>query len=263
VAIDSAVSGGKTTARLIRAPQQLDLADAEAIRGAFIGLDILVHLAATIHADAGWDTVSRNNIVATQHVAEECARSGVRRLVFASSNHTQAADFYTSLDPAAPGGLNTMRPEFLQPNPPTRALSSVSAPGGYYAPSKLPAGEMCKFYSFRHGLETVCLRIGWFKGGHLESEADQLAELAELQGSVAQDYMRAMWLSREDALQIICAACTTDSLPAKWPESNSGPHAVAYAISNNARKVFDLAESVAVLGYQPVDDYDVFACSLL
>jgi nucleoside-diphosphate-sugar epimerase len=44
-------------------------------------------------------TVSRNNIDATQNVLEECVRSGVRRLVFASSNHTQAADFFSSLDP--------------------------------------------------------------------------------------------------------------------------------------------------------------------
>jgi hypothetical protein len=141
--------------------------------------------------------------------------------------------------------------------------ANAASHAGYYALSKLLAEEMCKFYSSRHGLETVCLRIGWFKGGHLPSEAEQMAELAELQGGAANDYMRAMWLSREDALQIFRAACITDSLPAKWPDSNSGPHAVAYAISNNTMRLFDLEESVAVLGYQPVDDYDSFARSLL
>jgi nucleoside-diphosphate-sugar epimerase len=97
----AAVESTATTAKLIREPRQLDLADADAVHGAFAGLDIVIHLAATIHADAPWPTVSRNNIDATHNVAEECVRSGVRRLVFASSNHTQAAEFFTSLDPAA------------------------------------------------------------------------------------------------------------------------------------------------------------------
>lgn len=35
------------------------------------------------------------------------------------------------------------------------------------------------------------------------------------------------------------------------------------ATSNNARQLFDLAESNELLGYTPVDDYDVFAASLL
>jgi uncharacterized protein YbjT (DUF2867 family) len=61
-AIATAVSGGKATARLTREPRLLDLADTEAMSGAFAGLDIVVHLAATIHADADWPTVSRNNI---------------------------------------------------------------------------------------------------------------------------------------------------------------------------------------------------------
>ena len=74
--------------------------------------------------------------------------------------------------------------------------------------------------------------------------------------------MRAMWLSRSDALLIFHAACLTPNLPAAWPESPTGPHGVAFAISANSRRLFDLTESVALLGFTPQDDYDEFAASL-
>ena len=40
--------------RAVRKPRLLDLGDPAAVTGAFAGLDIVVHLAATIHADAAW-----------------------------------------------------------------------------------------------------------------------------------------------------------------------------------------------------------------
>jgi L-arabinose 1-dehydrogenase [NAD(P)+] len=254
------VAVARLAGRAVRKPQLLDLG--EPIQGAFAGLDVVVHLAATIHADAAWPTVSRNNIDATHNVLEECVRSSVRRFVFASSNHTQAADFFTSLDPATPGGMCTLRSPDLHATQPLTTLTTPAAPDGFYALSKLLGEEMCKFFSCRHGLETVCLRIGWFKGGHLASEEAQLAELAELKDGPAQDYMRAMWLSREDALQTFRAACTTENLPAAWPASSTGPFGVAYAVSNNTRRLFDLEESVKLLGYSPRDDYDTFAATL-
>ena len=136
----AAATVAATARRLVREPCDLDLGDAEAVAGAFSGLDIVIHLAATIHADAPWDSVSRNNINATHNVIEECVRSGVRRLIFASSNHTQAADLFTSLDPEVEGGLCALRvgaPSML-------TLERPAAPDGFYALSKLLGEEMCK-----------------------------------------------------------------------------------------------------------------------
>ena len=47
-----------------------------------------------------------------------------------------------------------------------------------------------------------------------------------------------------------------------WTYGMAGPFAVAYAVSNNTRKLFDLEESTRVLGYEPRDDYDTFAATL-
>ena len=45
-------------------------------------------------------------------------------------------------------------------------------------------------------------------------------------------------------------------------QSGHWPHGVAFAISANSRRLFDLTESVALLGFTPQDDYDEFAASL-
>ena len=77
----------------------------------------------------------------------------------------QAADLFTSLDPAAPGGLCDLRPGCGSPR--LLRLDDPAAPDGDYAVSKLMGEELCRLAAMRDGLEVVCLRIGWFKGGAL------------------------------------------------------------------------------------------------
>ena len=169
-AIDSAVADaiakGQREARFVSDPYHLDLADTASVKGAFAGLDVVIHLAANIFQDASWEKISRNNIGPTFNVLEECVSSGVRRFIFASSNHTQAANFFTSLDPAVPGALCEIKsPDTLYADQPRVTLHAPAAPSGFYGISKLFGEDMCKLYSQRYGLETVALRIGWFKGG--------------------------------------------------------------------------------------------------
>ena len=64
-----------------------DIADIEAIRPAFEGIDAVVHLGADPSPRASWDSVLRNNIVGTRNVYEAARLAGVKRIVFASSNH--------------------------------------------------------------------------------------------------------------------------------------------------------------------------------
>src|SRR6185503_18118438 len=65
-----------------------DIADLEAIRPAFDGVDAVVHLAASADLEAPWEDVLHNNIVGTYNVFEAARQAGVERVVFASSNHT-------------------------------------------------------------------------------------------------------------------------------------------------------------------------------
>ena len=114
-------------------------------------------------------------------VLEECRRSGVRRLVFASTNHTQH------------GNTILTTPETLDPSKRIRMrLDEPPNPDSMYAVSKLFGENMGKLYSQRYGLEFVGLRIGW-----IIAEDDPTT----MRGTSAEDYMRAMFLSHRDCIE--------------------------------------------------------------
>lgn len=127
----------------------------------------------------------------------------------------------------------------------TCKLSRVG-PDSFYAVSKLCGEAFGSLYARVYGaFDFVALRIGWCL----------YDDPRDLQGTGCGDYLRAMWLSRRDfrgflrgALQ--CGFKNTDDLRRGF--------AMAYAVSRNGRRLFDLEESVATLGYDPVDDAETF-----
>ena len=64
-----------------------DCYDYDAILPAFEGQDAVVHLAANAPVQTPWPDVLRNNIASTHNVYEAARQQGVKRVVFASSNH--------------------------------------------------------------------------------------------------------------------------------------------------------------------------------
>jgi nucleoside-diphosphate-sugar epimerase len=67
-----------------------DIADLEAIRPAFEGIDTVVHLAAVARVDATWDDLLGPNFTGTYNVFEAARAAGVKRVIFASSGATVA-----------------------------------------------------------------------------------------------------------------------------------------------------------------------------
>src|SRR4051812_40163870 len=63
-----------------------DLADRAALREAVRGVDAIVHLAA-ISLESSFEKILHANIEGTYHLYEAAREEGVRRIVFASSNH--------------------------------------------------------------------------------------------------------------------------------------------------------------------------------
>lgn len=63
-----------------------DLGDKEALREAVRGVDAIIHLAG-ISLEASFDKILRANIEGTYNLYEAAREEGVRRIVFASSNH--------------------------------------------------------------------------------------------------------------------------------------------------------------------------------
>ncbi|MDF3302155.1 NAD-dependent epimerase/dehydratase family protein [Streptomyces tropicalis] len=118
-----------------------DLADRDALREAVRGVDAIVHLAG-ISLEAPFEKILRANIEGTYHLYEAAREEGVRRIVFASSNHAVG---HTPLprdgDPLIPVG-------------------TPHRPDTFYGLSKSFGEDLAQLYWDRHGLETVSVRIG-------------------------------------------------------------------------------------------------------
>ena len=114
-----------------------DLADFASVSTCFEGAEAVVHLAA-IPRDAPIEDITRSNLLATYNVYEACRVHGIKRVVFGSSNHV--VGFY-----GVEQQLNTAAP---------------FRPDGLYGASKVFGEGLASLYWDKHGIESVCIRIG-------------------------------------------------------------------------------------------------------
>ncbi|MBI3716082.1 MAG: NAD(P)-dependent oxidoreductase [Betaproteobacteria bacterium] len=182
------------------AGEELQVAPLEnkmAVRTLLDGVDAVVHLGG-ISTEQPFESVMPANILGVFHLYEAARIQGVRRIVFASSNH--ATGFYRqdeTIDPSVP-----MRPD------------------SYYGLSKAFGENLAQFYFDRHGVETVSLRIG----SSYPEPRDRR--------------MLATWLSYDDLERLVLAALTaadvghtvvygmSDNRPVWW--KNPGAQRIGY-----------------------------------
>jgi uronate dehydrogenase len=101
------------------------------------GVDAIVHLGG-YSVEGPWETILEANIVGTYNVFEAARRNGVKRILFATSNH--ALGFY----PRA----RTID-EHVYPKPDSR-----------YGVSKIFGEAVASLYADKYGAEAFCMRIG-------------------------------------------------------------------------------------------------------
>jgi uronate dehydrogenase len=114
-----------------------DLGDKRAVHQMVEGCDAIVHLGG-ISVEAPFNSILNANIVGVHNLYEAARKHGVRRVVFASSNHV--VGFYEQAETI--GTTVPMRPDSM------------------YGVSKGFGELLSRFYFDRYGIETVCLRIG-------------------------------------------------------------------------------------------------------
>ena len=149
-----------------------DVAEFDQVAPAMEGIDAVVHLAADPSTRANWEAVHRDNIVGTYNVFEAARAAGVRRVVFASTNHVM--------------GMYDRDQQW-----PIQAAQPVR-PDSLYGVSKAFGEVLGRYYHDQHGLSVVCLRIGWF----LPEPKD--------------DFARWTWLSPRDCVQVVWRAIEAD-----------------------------------------------------
>ncbi|TKC82945.1 NAD(P)-dependent oxidoreductase [Trinickia terrae] len=115
----------------------VDLADRAAVHALLEGVDAVVHLGG-ISVEAPFDDLLQSNILGLYNVYSAAQKQGVKRIVYASSNH--AVGFHPVTEVL---GIDApLRPDCL------------------YGVSKCFGEALSRYYFDRFGLETVCLRIG-------------------------------------------------------------------------------------------------------
>jgi uronate dehydrogenase len=114
-----------------------DLSDKSGVDELVQGCDAVIHMGG-ISTEHAFEQIVEANIKGTFHLYEAARRHGVKRVVFASSNHV--IGFHKQGD-------------MLDASSPRR-------PDSYYGLSKSFGEDLARFYFDRYGIETACLRIG-------------------------------------------------------------------------------------------------------
>jgi len=139
-----------------------DLADPVAIEKALEGVEAVAHFGG-YSIEGSWETIHRANIIGCYNLFEAARRQGVKRVVFASSNH--AVGFY--------------------PRTAKISVDVTARPDSRYGVSKVFGEAVGSLYADKHGLKVLSLRIG--NVGLVPADRRRLA----------------IWLHPEDLVQLI------------------------------------------------------------
>lgn len=200
----------------------LSTADSEALRAAVRGVDAIIHLAG-ISLESTFEKILAANIQGTYALYEAARAEGVRRVVFASSNHAVGFTPVPGIGTGAADGDGTLIP-----------VHTPRRPDTFYGLSKSFGEDLAQLYWDLHGIETVSVRIG-----------SCFPEPTSVR-------MLSIWLSPADGARLLHAALTAEDVG----------HTVVYGSSANTRLWWDLT-SARALGYEPRDDSEPFAAKLV
>jgi uronate dehydrogenase len=218
----------------LKAPQDLraeeefiaaDLSDMDQVERAVDGMEGIIHLGA-YSVEGPWETILQSNIAGTYNVFEAARRRGVKRVVFASSNHV--VGFYPRSQ---------------------RLTTDVTAlPDTRYGVSKACGEAIGALYAYKFGLQVLCLRIG-----NVDDAPRDVRRLS-------------IWLKPEDLVQLIRIGLehpelryeifygASDNARAWW--DNSVAYRYGYKPSGDSEIMLEVAlQGQAQLPPDPVGDY--------
>jgi len=208
-----------------------ELADADGLAAAFRGCDAVIHLGGAAATDAPWDRVLADNIAGCRNVFEAARVSGVRRVVFASTNHVVGMH------------EEDARPELYELGVPrVIGLGDDVRPDSLYGVSKVFGEAFGRYHVERHGMICVCLRIGSVVAAPDPGDGPPGTDVWSVTPPEVRRRLRATWLSHRDCAGLFAAALEA---PVRW--------AVAYGTSANPRQIWDVAGARDTIGFVPVD----------
>jgi nucleoside-diphosphate-sugar epimerase len=212
----SAVAGVRTF--------RADIADFEAIRPAFTGQDVVIHLAAKAGSNYSWEDIQQANLVGTYNVFEAARQAGVKRVVYASSGATISGWEQEFPYNALVEGRYDEAPESWR----MLTYESPTRPNGIYGASKVWGEALARHFTDTTNLSIICLRIGQV---NREDRPFQPRHFS-------------IWCSQRDIAQMI-EKCVTAPETVRYD--------IFYVVSNNKWGYRDISHAREVVGYEPQD----------
>ena len=206
---------------------QADISDLEAIRPAFDGVDLVVHLAAFL-LDASWEGLRDVNVIGTYNVYEAARQAGVKRVIFASSGATITGWERVPPYEAIAAGRYDEAPDSW------RMITHESVrPVALYGATKVWGEALGRHFSDTYGISIICVRIG--------------AVPQENRPRGDRDY--AVFLSHGDVVEALVKSMEA-------PEDVR--YDIIFAVSKNKWGYRDLEHAREVVGYEPQDSAEDF-----
>ena len=205
-----------------------NLSDLEAIKPAFQGKHVVVHLAAEPRhtTDIGWDVLMPDNVVATANVFEAARLGGASRIVFFSSMHVvgnyEQDHPYSAIAAGSYDGLDPAKVPLVTHEMPDR-------PDGPYAVSKIFGEALGRYYWEEYGTTAICVRLGTVGRDNRPGED-------------ARSFVS--WLSHRDLVSMVDRCIEVEGVG----------YDIFFGASRNTWKIYDTPRAWRVLGYEPQDN---------
>ncbi len=210
-----------------------DVRDLGALERAFVGCETVIHLAGVVAVEASWDDVYGPNMQGTYNAFEAARRAGVKRVIFASSNH--AVGMY-EVDNV---------PAIYEPNfGMVLSAETPYRPDSLYGVWKAFGEALGRHYSDAFGLQVTCVRIGSITTADDPRDPSVANSSGWLPLTEAQKFARyaATWMSQRDFARLVRAILARDVA-----------FAIVYGVGNNATRFWDLEAGRALFGFWPND----------
>ena len=203
-----------------------DMTSLEEALPAFLDKDVVIDLAANPDQFTPWDTIYENNLPSTYNAFEASRLAGVKRVIFASSNH--ATGMYEKDHPYS--DIVAGNYEDLDPDGIPRVTTAMAVrPDGPYGIGKAFGEAVRRHYSDQFGLSVICLRIGTVNKENRPQTVRQYATL----------------LTHSDLAQLV-TRCIDAPDEVRF--------AIFYGVSANTWRFWDTSNAAETIGYRPQDD---------
>lgn len=210
-----------------------DVRDLEALKRAFAGCETVVHLAGIARVQTPWPDIHSTNIEGTYNAFEAARQTGVKRLIFASSNHAVGMYEVDNLPAIYEPGFGLVV-----------RTDAEFRPDSLYGVWKAFGETLGRYFSDNYGLQVTCVRIGSITAADNPRDESVRSSSPWLNLTDDQKFARyaATWMSHADFARLVRAVMSRDV-----------PYAVIYGVGDNATRFWDLEPGRALFGFWPQD----------